>query len=83
MMEKGPTFLVSRSTKATMQMTKLFQSMKFSGVARLIAAIAMSAIVAGFSPVITPWKSGWLRNLSYTLQMESTMMKGVVHICLS
>ena len=55
-MPKGPIFFVNNAAKATMQMTKLFQSMKFSGVASPRAAVPMSPSTAGFKPVITPFR---------------------------
>ena len=49
-------FFVDRSVfkKKMMQIAKLFQSMKFSGVARLSAAVPMSPSVAGLRPAIIP-----------------------------
>ena len=52
----GPTFLVKSAMNATMQIAKLFQSMKFSGVASPRAAVPISPNVAGLSHVITPLK---------------------------
>ena len=57
-MANGPTFLKYKAMNATMQMTKLFQSMKFSGVARVSAAVPISPMTAGFNPAITPLKIG-------------------------
>ena len=63
-MANGPTFLKYKAMNATMQMTKLFQSMKFSGVASVIAAVPISPITAGFNPDITPLNIGWFFQAS-------------------
>lgn len=57
-MANGPIFLKYKAMNATMHITKLFQSMKFSGVARLMAAVPISPMTAGFNPDITPLNIG-------------------------
>ena len=42
------------ATNAAMNKAKLFQSIKFSGVARLSAAVPIRPRVAGFNPDIIP-----------------------------
>ena len=54
-MAKGPIFLKYSAMNAIMHITKLFQSMKFSGVARVSAAIPIRPRVAGFRPAKIPW----------------------------
>ena len=58
MIANGPTFLKYKAMNATMHITKLFQSMKFSGVARVRAAVPMRPMTAGLNPAITPLKIG-------------------------
>ena len=57
-MANGPTFLKYNAMNATAHITKLFQSMKFSGVASVMAAVPMSPMTAGLNPDITPLNIG-------------------------
>ena len=64
MMPNGPIFLKYKAMNATMHITKLFQSMKFSGVASVTAAVPMSPMTAGLKPDITPLNIGWFFHVS-------------------
>ena len=57
-MANGPTFLKYNAMNATAHITKLFQSMKFSGVASVMAAVPISPMTAGLNPDITPLNIG-------------------------
>ena len=54
MMRMGFIFVHIPATNATAKSAQLFQSGKFSGVIRMMAAAPISPATAGRSPFITP-----------------------------